>query len=86
MPCLAYKYYIVLPLWITIVYINLEGVTLSEINQGKTTGIWFHLYVEFKAKQNNTKQNSYIQRAYWWLPERKGVGDGQNGWRGSIVW
>ena len=36
---------------------DLEGITLSEINQErKTNTIWFHLHVEPKNKTNKLKK------------------------------
>ena len=52
----------------------------------KTNTIWFHLYMESKKQNkwtNKTKQNPWIQRKDWWLPEGKGVGNGWNGEMGE---
>ena len=39
----------------------------AKWNKSETNSIWFHLYVESK------KQNSWVQRTGWWLPERRSV-------------
>ena len=33
-------------------WMNLEGITLSEISQAETNTVWFHLYVESKKQMN----------------------------------
>ena len=45
-------------------WMNLEGITLSEISQAETNTVWFHLYVESKKqmnKHNKTETDLQIQ-------------------------
>ena len=38
-----------------IIWMELEGITLSKLSQTKTNTIWFHLYVAFKKTKQKTK-------------------------------
>lgn len=54
--------------------VNLEGITLSEINQAEknTDTVWSHLFVEKKTKQNiDTKSKQGV--AHGWV--RRGNGE-----------
>ena len=68
---------------------DLEGITLSEINQErKTNTIWFHLHVEPKNKTNKLKKKKKRKQAH--RTETKGMVKG-GGWgmsekgKGNIV-
>ena len=46
---------------------KLEGIMVSEINQGKTNTIQSHLYVKSKVKP--TKPKLTVTENNWWLLE-----------------
>ena len=57
--------------------VDLEGIMLSEISQGKTSAAWFHLYVESikQVNKHNKKETvSYTHRTNRWLSVGTGVG------------
>ena len=59
-----------LPFLIT--WIDLGGIMLSKLRQGKTDTIQFHLHVESKEQnkwRDEAEADSQIQRRNWWLPD-----------------
>ena len=66
----------------TMAWMDLESLMLSEISQGRTNTIWFHLYMESKKQNkwtNKIETDSQLQRSVWrdW-----GWGTGWKKWRG----
>lgn len=58
---------------------------LNEINR-KGQEPYFHFYVGYKrtsnkrtSNTNKQKPKSQIQKTKWWLPKRKGTGEGAEG-------
>ena len=56
------EYYLVIKknekLHCVITYMDLEGVTLSEMSGRETSTMLFHLYVEFKKQKKGTKKTN----------------------------
>ena len=56
---------------------DLEIITVSEVNQRKTNIIWYHLYVESNLKNDTneltykTETDSHISKSNLWLPKGK---------------
>ena len=65
----------------TTTWMQLEIITLSEVNQRKTNPIWHHLYVESKIWH----KGNYVQNKNWLiviedrLMFAEGAGEGEQG-------
>ena len=56
-------------------WLDLEGIMLSEISQTRKTTLYNSLYMELKKINDTyTKKSLQIHRTDWWLPEAVGGG------------